>query len=135
MAGEIIKTKNISQSISFKASPHNIYEALMDSKKHSQFTGDEANMSKRVGGKFTAGNGYITGENIELIADQKIVQWWRGSDWPENHYSKVTFALNKSNEGTDLEFTQSGVPEEHFEEISQGWHTYYWEPLKKMLEK
>jgi activator of HSP90 ATPase len=135
MTDKIIKTKNIYQSISLKVSPHSIYEALMDSKKHSQFTGDEANMSQKVGGKFTAGSGYITGENIELVPAKKIVQWWRGSDWPENHYSKVNITLNKSNEGTSLEFTQSGVPEEHFEEISQGWYTYYWEPLKKMLEK
>ena len=126
-----IRTKNIHQMVSFKANPHDIYETLMDSKKHSMITGDEAHISQKVGGIFRAGSGYITGKNVELKADEKIIQWWRGSDWPEDHYSKVTFSLTKSEEGTNLEFTQSGVPEEHFEEISQGWYDYYWEPLKR----
>jgi activator of HSP90 ATPase len=133
MTDKKIITKSIKQSIFFKASPHEIYEVLMDSKKHSELTGDEAHINRKVGGEFTAGNGYITGENIELIEGEKIVQWWHGSDWPKNHYSIVTFSLNKSNKGTTLEFTQSGVPEEHFEEISQGWYDYYWGPLKEML--
>lgn len=37
--------------------------------------------------------------------------------------------------GTRLTFTQSRVPEEHFEGIDQGWRDYYWEPIKDILEK
>lgn len=73
MTDETIKTKSIHQSITFKASPYKIYEALMDSKKHSQFTGDETNISRKIGGRLTAGSGYIAGGNIELIADEEIV--------------------------------------------------------------
>ncbi|MGA2318205.1 MAG: hypothetical protein ABSG71_17760 [Thermodesulfobacteriota bacterium] len=48
-----MKTKTIRQSITFKASPHEVYDALMDSRKHAKFTGAKARISRKVGGKFT----------------------------------------------------------------------------------
>ena len=129
-----MKTKTIHQTVSIKASPHQVYEALMDSRKHTKFTGDTAKISREVGGRFTAWGGYIDGINIELVPDKKIVQSWRGSDWPEDHYSKATLSFEETKGGTTLKFTQSGVPEEHPDEISQGWHDYYWKPIKEMLE-
>jgi activator of HSP90 ATPase len=130
-----MKTKTIRQSVTIKATPHNVYEALMDSKKHSQFTGDKAKISREVGGKFSAFDGYADGTNLELVPDEKIVQTWRASDWPEGHFSKVTFSLKAVEDGTSLIFTQSGVPEDKYEDISQGWRDYYWTPMKEMLEK
>jgi len=130
-----MNTKTIRQSVAFKASPHDVYEALMDSDKHSQFTGDKADISREVGGRFMAFGGYSEGVNIELVQDKKIVQSWRASDWLEGHYSQVTFSLKKSEDGTQLTFTQTGVPEEQYEDIYQGWWDYYWKPMKKMLEK
>ncbi len=130
-----MKTKTIHQSVTFKASPHEVYEALMDSEKHSKFTESEAKISRAVGGKFTVYGGEIEGVNLYLVSDQKIVQSWRYSDWQEGHYSKATFLLKKVDGGTSLIFTQTDVPEEHYDDISQGWHDYYWGPMKEMLEK
>jgi activator of HSP90 ATPase len=130
-----MKTVTIRQSAKFKASPHEVYEALMDSRKHSKFTDAKAGISRRIGGKFTAYDGYIEGVNLELVPDEKIVQSWRGSDWPEGHYSKATFTMRQVEGGTRLTFTQTGVPENQYESISQGWRDYYWKPMKEMLEK
>jgi len=49
--------------------------------------------------------------------------------------SKATFYLEKIKDGTRLTFTQTGVPDEQYDEIRKGWHDYYWIPMKKMLEK
>jgi activator of HSP90 ATPase len=130
-----VKTKTIRQSITFKATPHEVYEVLMDSDKHSQLTGGKAVISRKIGDKFTAFDGYSEGTNLELIPDTRIVQTWRASDWPEGHYSRVTFSLKEIGNGTRLTFTQTGVPEEQYEDISQGWRDYYWTPMKEILEK
>lgn len=130
-----MNTKTIRQVTTFKVSPHDVYEALMDSAKHSQFTGGTAIISREVGGKFSAFDGYSEGVNIELVPDLKIVQTWRASDWPEGHYSRATFSLNTVTGGTRLTFTQTAVPEEQYDDISKGWRDYYWAPLKEMLEK
>jgi activator of HSP90 ATPase len=129
-----MKTKNIRQSLTIKASPHEVFEALMDSRKHAKFTGGKARISRKIGGKLTAYDGYIEGANLDLVSDKKIVQSWRGSDWPEGHYSKATFALKKVKDGTHLTFTQTGVPVQYHEDIKQGWRDFYWAPMKKMLE-
>jgi len=130
-----METRNIRQSVILRASPHDVYEALMDSRKHSQFTGGKASISREVGGKFSTFDGYSEGSNLQLVTDKKIVQSWRAGDWPEGHYSKVTFSLKEVEGGTQLTFTQTGVPEEQHEDISQGWRDYYWTPMKEMLEK
>lgn len=127
-------SKTIRQSATFKATPHQVYEALMDSRQHSAFTGDEAKISRKVGGKISAGSGYISGSNLELVPDEKIVQAWHASDWPDGHMSKATFALAAVPAGTRLTFTHSGVPDEHYEEIKQGWIDFYWSPLREYLE-
>lgn len=130
-----MKTKNISQSVVLNTSSHEVYDALMDSKKHSQFTGGKAVISQKVGGKFTAYDGYIEGKNTELKPNKKIVQSWRASDWPEGHFSTATYTLTEKAGKTILKFNQKNVPVEQCEEIKQGWIDFYWQPLKKMFNK
>jgi len=127
-----MRTRTVRQSVTFKASPREVYEVLMDSRKHSKLTGDKAIISRKVGGKFTVGE-YIQGVNLELVPNEKIVQSWRGSDWQEGHFSRAVFSLRAEGSVTRLTFTQTGVPEENYEEIRQGWHDYYWKPMKVML--
>jgi activator of HSP90 ATPase len=129
--------KTIRQSVTFKATPRQVYEALMNSRKHSKFTGARAIISRRIGGTFKAYGKYISGTNIDLIPDKKIVQSWRANEkgWPKSHYSRVTFSLRRVKGGTRLVFTQSGVPDRFYRSMKQGWHDAYWTPMKKMFEK
>jgi len=103
-----LKAKTIKQEVSFRAEAQKVYDALMDSKKHSQFTGSECVISKKAGGKFTAYGGYIKGVNLELVPGKKIVQSWRASDWPEGHYSKAIFILERKD--SSITPTDSSVP-------------------------
>ena len=131
-----MNTKTIEQTVTFNASAHDVYDALMDSDKHSRFTGAKATISRDVGGSFTAYDGYISGTNLELIPNTKIVQLWRGNDdgWAPGHHSTATFTLDEVDDGTRLTFVQSGVPEETFDGISQGWQEHYWSKMKSYLE-
>jgi activator of HSP90 ATPase len=131
-----IQTKTLTQSIVIKASPHEVYEAYMDSKKHSEFTGQKAKVGRNVGDKFSAYDGDLKGENVELIPDQKIVQLWRSDEenWPKTHFSTITIELTAVDEGTRIDFTQEKLPKKCYEDIEQGWHDYYWTPMKEYLE-
>jgi activator of HSP90 ATPase len=126
--------KNLKQTATFKTNAHAVYEILMDEKKHADFTGGKAKISREVGGTFSIYDGDIQGVNIELVPDKKIVQSWRYSDWPQGHYSTVTFLLEPSVQGTRLTFTQMDIPDFKFEDIKQGWKEYYWKPMKEILE-
>ena len=130
-----METGDIKQTVIFKAEPHDVYEALMDSGKHTAFSGGEAKIDREIGGKFTAYDGYIEGSNEELVPDKKIVQLWRGNDWPPGYYSRVIFELEKTRSGARLVFYQTGVPRKFYKDIKQGWKDFYWKPMKQWLEK
>ncbi len=124
-------TTSIKQGGMIPGTPHQIYEAWMDSASHSKLTGSEAKISRAVGGEFSTFGGWATGKNIELIKDKKIIQTWRGEDWPEGHFSTLTVHLLPAPGGTKLLFTQTGVPLAVAKDIAQGWKDFYWEPMKK----
>ncbi len=125
----------IRQTVSFDAPPHAVFEALMDSKKHAAFTGQAASISRKVGGKMTAGDGYIEGKNLRIEKDKVIVQTWRTTDFKEGDPdSQVMFHFSKKGEGTRLMFVHSKVPDRLAEEFRQGWIDFYWVPLKTYLE-
>jgi activator of HSP90 ATPase len=132
-----MKTKTIRQIVLINASPHDLYQAILDPKLHSKFTNSKASGSMKVGGKFTAYGGYISGTNISLEKDKKIVQKWTSADFPKGHYTQVTFEFKAEGKTagkvTNLTFTQYNVPEENYEEIKQGWIDFYWKPLKEMF--
>ncbi len=127
--------KTIKQTVEFRASPEEVYEALMDSKKHARFTGAKATVSRKVGGRFSVWDGYAEGKNLELQPGKRIVQSWRASDWPEGAESKVVFALAKTKAGTKMTFTQTGVPDGFAKDVRQGWTDFYWAPMKGMLDR
>lgn len=52
-------------------------------------------MEAEKGGKFALFGGNITGEFRELSPPNKIVQYWRYKQWPEQHYSEVTFNIEE----------------------------------------
>lgn len=48
------KTGSIRQTVTLKASPRDVFEMLMDSRKHAKFTGASAIISRTVGGAIRA---------------------------------------------------------------------------------
>jgi activator of HSP90 ATPase len=130
-----MKGKVIRQSITIKSTPDKVYKAFMDSRTHSRFTGGKAKMSSKIGGEFSAYDGYATGKNLELVPNEIIRQSWRANDWPGNHISEIRLELEPTHLGTRITFTHKGVPEKEYESLKNGWTEYYWEPLKQLLNE
>lgn len=130
------KVTTVRQKVTVPATPEQVYEAFMDAKKHTAFTGSKATSNRKVGGKFTAWDGYISGKNLELERGKRIVQEWISTDFPEGHApSRLELTLTKTKTGTEISMVQSNVPAEQAEDIAEGWHEFYWEPLKKYFKK
>jgi activator of HSP90 ATPase len=123
--------KTIRQTATIRgATPHDIYEMIMDSKKHTKLAGSPTTVSRRVGGAFKVGRD-LEGTNLKITKDRKIVQSWRANDWPKDHYSRATFSLSRAKGGTRITSLQSGVRDRHYGSIRFGWRDCYWTPLKK----
>ena len=123
----------IHQEVDFEASPARLYEALLDSKQFSAFSGGPATIDREAGGAFSLFGGLILGRNVQLIRNERIVQAWRAGDWPEGVYSIVRFELKRQGSGTRLVFDHTGFPEGMHDHLAAGWEANYWWLLKKYL--
>jgi activator of HSP90 ATPase len=125
---------SLHQEIDLKASPPRIYQVLLSSKDFASFTGAPAEIDPKPGGAFSMFGGAIVGRNVELVPNQRIVQAWRPrEDFPEGTYSLVKIELKPQGLGTKLILDHTGFPEGHYNHLNAGWHSHYWEPLKKFL--
>jgi activator of HSP90 ATPase len=125
------KSITIHQEIDFTASPQQLYEALLDSKQFTEFSGRPAEINREVGGAFSLFKDHIIGRNLELIPNERIVQAWRVVTWPEGAYSIVRFELKPQGSGTHLVFGHIGFPEGLRDHLAAGWEENYWSLLKK----
>ena len=75
----------------------------------------------------------MVGRNVELIPYQRIVQAWRPTHWDAGVYSIVKFELKTQPSGAVVVLDHTGFPQGEFDSLDQGWHSHYWDPLKKYL--
>jgi uncharacterized protein YndB with AHSA1/START domain len=114
------------------ATPQAIYDAWLDSRGHSEMTGGKATASNAVGGAFTAWDGFISGENLELTPYSRIVQSWRTTRFTgKDQDSRITLTLTPAKGGTELKLEHCKVPDGHTGYRDGGWETHYFEPMKK----
>ena len=121
------------QEVDFKASPHRIYEILLDSRQFAAFSGEPATISSEAGGSFSMFGGKIVGRNIELVPNQRIVQAWRPAFWDPGDYTLVKFTLGEQGSQTHLTLDHTGFHEGDFGHFDSGWKDHYWERLAKYL--
>jgi len=127
--------KTIVQKVKFKASPKQLYDLFLDSKKHSVGTGGKAKASRKVGGSFTAWEGYIRGKNIALVPGRMIVQSWRTATFkPGDHDSILVLTFEKAPGGSLLTMTHTAVPDKIAPDFAKGWYQHYWNPIRKYFK-
>ncbi len=125
----------IHQQVSIRADPARVYKALTDARQFGELTGGgEVTLTSDAGAPFSLFGGHITGRNVELVPDRRLVQAWRAASWPEGTYSIVHFQLEQDGGGeTKLVFNHAGFPEDAHDDLAAGWDKMYWEPLKRYL--
>jgi uncharacterized protein YndB with AHSA1/START domain len=137
----------IHQQILFLASRDRVYRALTDSVAFDRVvrlseavasgtvpvTAKPSRISRSVGGAFSLFGGYISGLQVELLRDQRIVQAWRAASWNPGEYSIASFVLADEGSATRLIFDHRGFPAGAAQHLAAGWHGNYWQPLAKVL--
>jgi activator of HSP90 ATPase len=136
----------IHQEITFKAPRRRIYQALTSTQQFDAITrlsdavtlltaaaAKPTSINREAGDSFTLFGGYVTGRNLELVTDERLVQSWRAQSWPAGDYSIVKFVLSANGAETNLIFDHRGFPEGEGKHLARGWYTHYWEPLAKYL--
>jgi activator of HSP90 ATPase len=129
-------TRTIRQKQFVRAKPGDVYDVFLDAKKHAAFTGSRATCNARVGGRFTAWDGYIIGRNLRLERGKRIVQQWKTTEWPKSYPSSILeLSFRRVKGGTQLTMVHSKVPVDQASSYRQGWIDSYWKPLKRYFKE
>ncbi len=126
----------IRQRVRFNASPARLFNMYMDSRQHSAATHAKAVVSRKVGGKFSAFGGTITGKMLLIVPNRMIVQSWRAKHWKKTDLDSIlVLAFSKTRRGTQIGLVHVNVPECDHDGVSNGWGKYYWKPWRTYLEQ
>jgi uncharacterized protein YndB with AHSA1/START domain len=112
------------------ATPQAVYDAWMSDDGHTEMTGGTAEIDPRVGGDFTAWDGYITGRTLALEPGRRIVQAWRSSDFEDaDPDSQIEVLLAAVPEGTEITLRHTAIPDGQ-SGYEQGWRENYFDPMR-----
>jgi activator of HSP90 ATPase len=128
----------IHQEAHVAAPPQQVFELLTNGTLFSAATGQPAEITDREGASFSLFGGRVAGRQIELVPAQRVVQAWRfgaahPSPWEPGVYSTVRFTLEPAGDGTRLVIDHTGIPLEWIEHISDGYPTFYEDPITKFF--
>jgi activator of HSP90 ATPase len=144
-AGISYSAATIHQEPVFAATPRRVFDALTDEKQFQKvqllsaaskaldLVSNPAEISREAGGAIKLYGGYISGWQLELEPETRIVEAWRSASWPAHIYSIAKFELIAAGAGTKIVFDQTGFPPNEAEHLAAGWKSNYWDALTKYL--
>lgn len=123
----------LEQTYIIQAPVSEVYKALTDGPTAEQWGATPAIVEAREGGEFSYWDGDIHGVFTKLVPQKLIEQDWYGHDNPTWKYN-VTFTLEGDDKSTTVRMVYSGNILDEQKDIAD-WHDYYFDPIKKLLEK
>ena len=119
--------------ITIEAAPEDVYACITNPFTIELWSDMPAKMEAGPGAEFEMFDGDISGKIIELVPNRKVVQQWYFGDQKED--SIVTFLIHEGKAGkVSLELRHTNIPDEDYEEITEGWKAYYLGRIKEFLE-
>ena len=125
-------TKDFKKYYIVKAAPEEVYMALTNEKSIELWTDEDAEMKPEPDTEFSMWGGSITGKNIAFETNRKIEQEWYFGDQEEK--SIVSIILHPHKKGTSVELRHTNIPEQDFEDFSEGWTHSYFAGVKEFVE-
>ncbi|MDX1284885.1 MAG: SRPBCC domain-containing protein [Draconibacterium sp.] len=123
--------KDLKRYYTLKAEPKDVYNALTNTRMLEIWTGESVVMEVEPNTEFSLWNGSITGINIEFEENKKIVQQWYFGE--ETEKSIVTIKIHPHKKGSSVELIHTNIPDEAFENISEGWDEDYFGALNELF--
>lgn len=124
--------KDFNYTLEISANQEEVFNALTNSFQIELWTGYPATMDDQVGTVFSLWEGDISGCNVQVIKDYKLVQEWFFGETETP--SIVSLILNKAGKNTSIELSHTNIPDEAYDEIVEGWKDYYLGSMQNFLE-
>jgi activator of HSP90 ATPase len=124
--------KDFKTRIKIKAEPDDVWAALTNPFTIELWSGYPAEMSEEPGFEFSLWEGDICGVNMDVIQNEKLVQEWFFGE--QDQPSIVTLKLFPQGAQTQVELVHTNIPDEAFDDITEGWEKQYLGAIKEFLE-
>ncbi len=125
-------TESIQVSVELPVDAQRLFDAWMNSAQHTLMTGGKAVVDPKAGGRFSAWDGYISGETIEIGPGKRVYQAWRTTEFPaKSPDSKLEVLFEESKKGhTRITLKHSEIPKGDGKKYQGGWEQFYFAPMK-----
>ena len=129
---KVAPRESLTMETAILASPERVYAAWIDGPEHSEFTGGEAIIDARAGGRHSAWSGYIEGRFVELDPGKRLVMTWRTTEFDESDPdSLLEVRFHADGGGTRLEIVHTELPVGGAHKYETGWREFYFVPMRK----
>ncbi|GAA4464875.1 hypothetical protein GCM10023093_16130 [Nemorincola caseinilytica] len=116
------------------APPARVMQLLTDAALIRKWSGEDAVIENKPGGRMSMYGGWVTGEVTKTSADE-LAYTWLTTDQPMGAKpSEVHFVLKKQDGGTRVILKHTGfATEEEMKEHRSGWADTFFEPLEDFI--
>lgn len=114
------------------AEQEDVFVALTNPFTIELWTGYPATMDANEGTEFSLWEGDITGKNLEVVKNEKLVQEWYFGEQEEK--SIVTIKIFEDKKGARVELQHTNIPDEDYDNITEGWNEYYFGSIITFFE-
>lgn len=126
--------RTVTLAVDLPAPPNKLYAMYLNAKVHAAFTGAPVKIAARIGARFAAFGGALSGEILQLVPNRLIVQSWRSTEFGKRDIdSTLVLAFLPHGKGGRIELTHVNVADRDFAGVSEGWWKYYFVPWRAYL--
>lgn len=114
--------------------PERVMQLLTDPVLIRKWSGGEAVLENKVGGKFEMFDGWVTGKVLKTGGNE-LAYTWKASDWSEETQpSEVHYLLKKDEAGTKVILHHTGFPNaEEMNKHKSGWTDFFFDPMEDFI--
>ena len=112
--------------------PQDVYACLTNPFTIELWSDMKATVEAKPGTEFEIFDGSISGRMLEVEPDKKVVQQWYFGD--QETPSIVTLKIHPDKGNVSLELKHTHIPDEAYDDITEGWEKYYLGRIKEFLE-
>jgi len=114
------------------AKPKAVFDAWLSNDGHTAMTGGAAEVDARVGGRFTAWDGYIEGKTTKIDRRaRKLVQTWRTVEFGRAPDSRIEVEFRALKGNTQVVLRHTRLKKGDGAKYTSGWYDHYLLPMTK----
>ena len=114
--------------------PARVMELLTDPVLIRKWSGSEAVLENKVGGRVEMFDGWVMGEVLKTNKNE-LAYTWKTTDWPEETKpTEVHYLLKENEAGTKVILHHTGFPnEDEMKSHKSGWTDFFFDPMEDFI--